>query len=122
MQTLHSIIGDGQRTSSSDVYTVTSSRQMVLISEQWRLIWQRVTQRLEAVDRSLLQWHSFRSNIDNLRRRLSQIEDVVARSIPDDVASVQEKRGLISRLKVRQFLRTVYQDNHKVVILGYIVA
>jgi hypothetical protein len=100
MQTLHSIIVDGQL-SSVDGDTTASSRRLLLIGDQWRAIWQRVSSRLEAIDGCLVRWRGYQAHVDSLRQRLLQIEETLAGSSADDAVSVQAKRNMISRLQVR---------------------
>ena len=78
---------------------MSRSIRLAAIGDQWRLIWQRVTHRLDVIGKRMDQWTSFRLDIDKLLRRLAEI----ANSIPstgDSVMSIQAKRDLHDRLKV----------------------
>jgi hypothetical protein len=100
MQTLHSIIVDGQL-SSADGDITASSRRLLLIGDQWRAIWQRVTCRLEAIDGCLVRWRGYQAHVDSLQQRLSQVDEILASSNADDIVSVQANRSMVSRLKVK---------------------
>ena len=100
MQTLHSVITDGNHL-AADAADDAIRHRIAMISDQWHAIWCRVSDQWEAVNLAVALWWKYRMQLAGLRTHLSHINEVVCANCVHDVTSLQIQRAQMVRLRVR---------------------
>ena len=101
MHTLHSVIIDGShQTADLAAATDATSSQMALVSDQWHVMWSRVSQQQQVVNVLISLWQRYHMQLAELRSLLTQIDEVIHANSRHDVASLQLQRVQIMKLQV----------------------